>query len=86
MRLGSLYLYCLPGEPFVEHAMYIREDVLKRKPCLISALCTGKIGYIPNRFNYGRGGYETTVLGSPTTIQTGNILRAAAAELAAHLG
>jgi len=85
-KLGSLYLFSLPGEPFVEHSLYIREDVLQRKPCLITALSSARVGYIPNRFNYGRGGYETTVLGSPTSMETGNILRATAAELAAELG
>ncbi len=85
-KLGELYLISLPGEPFVEHAMHIREDLLQRKPCLITALASSKIGYIPNRFNFGRGGYETAVLSSPTCIETGNLLRKTAAELIAKLG
>ncbi|NMA43039.1 MAG: hypothetical protein GX946_06630 [Oligosphaeraceae bacterium] len=85
-KLGELYLISLPGEPFIEHGMYIREDLLQRKPCLITALAMSRLGYIPNRYNFGRGGYETTVLGSPTCIEAGNLLRETAAELIAKLG
>ena len=32
--------------------------------------------YIPNRSNYGRGGYETTPRSSPYSIETGNTMLA----------
>lgn len=84
-KIGELYLFCLPGEPFVEHAVYIREDLLRRQPCLITALTASAVGYVPNRFNYGRGGYETTVLGSPHELNAGHVLRDLAAELRKRL-
>lgn len=84
-KLGELYVFCLPGEPFVEHAVYIREDLLRRQPCLITALTASQVGYVPNRFNYGRGGYKTTVLGSPHDTNAGQILRDLATELRQRL-
>lgn len=86
-KIGEFYLVSLPGEPFVEHAMYIREDLLQGKPCFVNALTSAdKVGYIPNRFNFGRGGYETTVLSIATSSDTGNTLRNAAAELLQKIG
>ena len=84
IRLGDFHIIGLCGEPFVEHAIYIREDILRRRPCLISAHCAGEAGYIPNRYNFGRGGYETQVTSSRTSLETGNILRQTVAELVAQ--
>ena len=84
IRIACMHIVVLPGEPFVEHAFYIREDVLKRKPCLISAHGVGEVGYVPNRYNFGRGGYETQVLSCKTTMETGNIFRKVSAELIAE--
>lgn len=84
LRIANMHVIVFPGEPFVEHAFYVREDVLKRQPCLISAHGVGEAGYVPNRYNYGRGGYETQALSSKTTLETGNIFRTVAAELIAE--
>ena len=45
-------------------------------PTVIAAL-NQDVAYIPNRFNYGRGGYETTPRCSPYSTATGDNLLAA---------
>lgn len=84
IRLGDFHVIGLCGEPFVEHAFHIREDILHHRPCIISAHCAGEAGYIPNRYNYGRGGYETQVTSSKTSLDTGRVLRQTIAELVAE--
>lgn len=75
LRLGSAVILALPGEPFTEHGLYIRNELLPGLPALVAALGDGRAVYIPNRCNYGRGGYETTPRSSPYSIETGERLR-----------
>ena len=59
--LGSL-----PSEPFVEIGLQVRKGVCAGKFCFLTSHgnCNGGEGYyggyIPNPWNYGRGGYEDT--------------------------
>eukprot|EP00831_Metopus_contortus_P016439 TRINITY_DN16897_c0_g1_i1.p1 TRINITY_DN16897_c0_g1~~TRINITY_DN16897_c0_g1_i1.p1 ORF type:complete len:514 (-),score=89.64 TRINITY_DN16897_c0_g1_i1:76-1617(-) len=68
--LGSYCILSLPSEVFVEVGMKIRTDIFPDKTVLLATHSgtgaehlTG--GYIPNTFNYGRGGYETTCRANP---------------------
>ena len=60
----------LPGEPFVEIGLELRKRIFCDFHTLIAAHgpsgnpATGG-GYIPNRWNYGRGGYETEGRSNP---------------------
>ena len=60
----------LPGEPFVEIGLEIRKRIFGDYHTLIAAHgpsgnpATGG-GYIPNSWNYGRGGYETEGRSNP---------------------
>ena len=59
--LGSL-----PSEPFVEIGLQVRKGICAGKFCFLTSHgnCNGGEGYyggyIPNPWNYGRGGYEDT--------------------------
>lgn len=67
---GPMRIVSLPSEVFVEIGMTIRQDIFPDNPVMIATHSgTGADhlsgGYIPNAFNYGRGGYETTHRSNP---------------------
>ena len=75
----TLVVASLPSEPFTEIGLAVRKQVFAGTTCLIAALsgtgstrCGG--GYIPNAWNYGRGGYETTPRSNPYSMKTGEKL------------
>ena len=81
MRFGdNAVLASLPSEPFVEIGLTLRKSVFNGKLCLVSS--HGNYnggpdyggGYIPNAWNYGRGGYESTPRSSGFSIHTADIL------------
>ena len=81
--LGSL-----PSEPFVEIGLQVRKGVNAGKFCMITSHgnCNGGEGYyggyIPNPWNYGRGGYEDTPRSSGYAKCTAEALIAGWQELA----
>ncbi len=81
----------LPCEPFTEIGLELRKSIFKDKTCLAASHGngTGNVdcggGYIPNPWNYGRGGYETTPRSNPFSVKTGEILLAKWRELAQKL-
>ena len=77
LLIGDAVLVTLPGEPFVEIGLTVKQEFTAARPTLIAAL-NQDCAYIPNRFNYGRGGYETTPRCSPYSIETGEHLLQAA--------
>ena len=85
LQLGDTVLVALPGEPFTEIGLAIKQDMLAGRPTLVAAL-NQDVAYIPNRFNFGRGGYETTARCSPYSMATADHLLAATRTLLARLG
>lgn len=86
----SLRIASLPSEPFVEIGLQVRKGIFPGKICLVPALAgTGSDrvagGYIPNSWNYGRGGYETTPRSNPYAKNCGTLLVEKWKELAAKL-
>jgi hypothetical protein len=81
LRMGDVALVALPGEPFVEYGMRIRNELRPGLPTLVAALSDGRAMYIPTPSNFGRGGYETTPRSSPYTMQTGELMIQAVARL-----
>lgn len=81
--LGSL-----PSEPFVEIGLQVRKGINAGKFCLLTSHgnCNGGEsyygGYIPNPWNYGRGGYEDTPRSSGYSKCTAEALIAGWQELA----
>lgn len=79
----------LPSEPFVEIGLNLRKSVFFGKHCLVCSHGNynggGHFigGYIPNSWNYGRGGYETTPRSSGYSVRTSDILLESWRELAA---
>ncbi len=88
IKLGdALVIASLPSEPFTEIGLAVRKQIFAGNTCLIAALsgtgstrCGG--GYIPNAWNYGRGGYETTPRSNPYSMKTGEKLIASWTRLA----
>ena len=72
----------LPSEPFVEIGLILRRSIFNDRLCLVTSHGNsngGKNyggGYIPNSWNYGRGGYESTPRSSGYSIHTADILLA----------
>ena len=77
---GNTVIASLPSEPFVEIGLALRKSVFNGKHCLVSSHGNyngGKSycgGYIPNIWNYGRGGYETTPRSSNYGLDTADAL------------
>ena len=76
----SVVLASLPSEPFVEIGLTVRRAIFRDKFCMITSHGNyngGKQlagGYIPNAWNYGRGGYETTPRSSAYGMETSDAL------------
>lgn len=82
-ELGNIFVAGMPSEPFTELGLRVRKGFFRRHLCLVAALSNGAGhragggGYIPNAWNYGRGGYEDTPRSSPFSKDTAeNILDA----------
>ncbi|OQA86759.1 MAG: hypothetical protein BWY31_01161 [Lentisphaerae bacterium ADurb.Bin242] len=79
---GAAIIATLPGEPFVEIGLRLRKEILHGKLAMVVSHCNGTGhpdcfgGYIPNKWNYGRGGYETTLRSNPFSEDTAGILLA----------
>ena len=84
----SAVLASLPSEPFVEIGLQVRKGVFKGKLCLVTSHGNRNGGfgygggYIPNPWNYGRGGYEDTPRSSGYSTDTAEKLIAGWIELA----
>jgi len=84
LRLGDALLVTLPGEPFVENGLKIKQEFAAGRPTLIATLNQDAV-YIPNRCNHGRGGYETMPRSSPYAKDTADRMLAATRNLLAGL-
>ncbi|MBN2643425.1 MAG: hypothetical protein JXR78_17370 [Victivallales bacterium] len=76
---GPLCIISLPSEIFVEIGIEIRTNIFPEKVVMIAThSSTGarhvSNGYVPNEFNFGRGGYETSYRAAPYEIATSNKL------------
>ena len=88
---GNAILVSLPSEPFVEIGLELRKGIFRGRLCLVASHGNGtggatySGGYIPNPWNYGRGGYEATPRSNPFSMKTSDILLAAWRKLAEKL-
>ena len=75
-----MVLASLPSEPFVEIGLALRRSVFRDKFCMVTSHGNANGGkgfgggYIPNAWNYGRGGYETTPRSSGYGTDTADLL------------
>ena len=69
---GNAVIIGLPAEPFVEIGLEIRKEIFSgNSQMLCSIMNNGSgSGYIPNLWNYRRGGYENTPRANPYSIHT----------------
>ena len=73
---SSFIMASLPSEPFTEIGLILRKEIFPDRICMVPTLandtgthrCGG--GYIPNAWNYGRGGYEDTPRSNPFSMKT----------------
>lgn len=81
--LGDSCIVSLPSEPFVEIGLQIRKSIFPQYNTMVVSHSNGTgnskigFGYIPNSWNYGRGGYETTPRSNPFSVKTADMLVAA---------
>ncbi|MBO5923983.1 MAG: hypothetical protein J6Q81_05665, partial [Lentisphaeria bacterium] len=75
--LGNCAVIGLPAEPFVEIGLEIRKEIFAScNQVLCSIMNNGSgSGYIPNLWNYRRGGYENTPRSNPYSIHTATELK-----------
>lgn len=76
LALGNIRIVSLPAEPFVEIGLNIKNEIFPDNFTMVVSHSNGTGntnkagGYIPNKWNYGRGGYETTPRSSPFSMET----------------
>ena len=77
----------VPGEPFVEIGLEIRKRIFNDYRTIVAAhgpsgnpMIGG--GYMPNTWNYGRGGYETQARSNPYSCKASTLLLDAISKLA----
>ncbi len=89
--MGDSCIVSLPGEPFVEIGLQIRKGIFPQYNAMVVSHSNGtgnmKIssGYIPNSWNYGRGGYETAPRSNPFSVKTADMLLAAWRKMAGKI-
>ena len=77
---SSFMIASLPSEPFTEIGLTLRKSIFGDRICMVTALANGTgtytnhSGYIPNPWNFGRGGYEDTPRSNPYSMKTAEIL------------
>ncbi len=83
VALGNSVVIGLPAEPFVEIGLEIRKEIFAGKTQVLCSIMNNGSGsgYIPNLWNYRRGGYENTPRSNPYTIHAATELKAVCREL-----
>jgi len=87
ITLGNTVIIGLPAEPFVEIGLEIRKEIFSsHNQVLFSIMNNGSgSGYIPNLWNYRRGGYENTPRSNPYSIHAATELKNICRQLKASL-
>jgi hypothetical protein len=83
--LGDCAIVGVPGELFCEVGLQIKEGAYPLR-ALIATCTNGRVGYIPTREAFGRGGYETTF--GPSSMlapEAGDLIARTAVELIAQV-
>ena len=80
---GNALIVGLPAEPFVEIGLEIRREIFcASSQVLCSIMNNGSgSGYIPNLWNYRRGGYENTPRSNPYSIHAAAELKKICSEI-----
>ena len=83
ISIGGILLAGVPCEPFVEIGLELRKEIFAGcREVLVSVMNNGSgSGYIPNLWNYQRGGYENTPRSNPYSIHFASELKAACRDL-----
>ncbi len=82
LDIGNVVIASVPCEPFVEIGLTIRKGIFSDRTAMVASMANGSgTGYIPNCWNYGRGGYETTPRSNPYSPKTSELILAAWREL-----
>lgn len=80
LAAGNIRIVALPAEPFVEIGLKIKNEIFPDNLVFVLSHANGTGSasvagsYIPNSWNYGRGGYETTARSNPLPENTADVL------------
>ena len=90
ITLNGVAIVGVPGEPFVEIGLEIRKRIFNDYRTIVAAhgpsgnpMIGG--GYMPNTWNYGRGGYETQARSNPYSTKASTLLLEAMQKLAGRI-
>ncbi len=82
LDFGTAAILGVPCEPFAAAGLIIRKVIFGNTFAMVGVLNNGSgTGYIPNAWNYGRGGYETTPRSNPISIHAMELLLDAVAKI-----
>ena len=81
IRLGDVYFYAVPGEMFVQHGLYIKENSPTSKN-IVSELSHGIGGYIPTKDAIADTVYESKMSSFPFEAGAGELIAEKAVKLA----
>lgn len=72
-RVGELYIVSLPGEPFVQIGLELK-NYLHNQKLMVVSLSNAYVPYIPTGESFEHGGYETQHCVSPNSVRTAELL------------
>ena len=80
---GNAVIVGLPAEPFVEIGLEIRKEIFSASSQVLCSIMNNGSGsgYIPNLWNYRRGGYENTPRSNPYSIHAAAELKKVCREI-----
>lgn len=84
IRIGDVYFYAVPGEMWVQHGLYIKENSPGKKN-IISELSHGIGGYIPTKDAISDTVYESKMSSFPYEAGAGELIAEKAVKLAKEL-
>ena len=79
VKLGSLAIVCINGEPFTDIGLAIKDNTIFEHT-LVAELVNGSIGYLGTKKAYQQGGYET-LSGNRVCDEVEDYIKAAAVKL-----
>ena len=88
VAVGNAVIVGLPAEPFAEIGLEIRKEIFPGGSAVLCSIMNNGSGsgYIPNLWNYRRGGYENTPRSNPFSIHTAAELKETCRKLKDDLG
>ncbi|NPV07659.1 MAG: hypothetical protein HPY83_06810 [Anaerolineae bacterium] len=81
VRIGSLLLIGLPGEPVVDYALRLEQMLEGWQQIVVAGYCNARSRYLATAQHYAEGGYEALARSSPYAPEAEEVLLAAVTDL-----